>query len=1146
MAIKCPICGELTKAGPGDACEHCWAVLPHDLFEADEEPPARVAAESADAASPELQDEMIAAFRAQFEEHRVHLPAKWIEHLRALISAAEESRRFATIFFVDLRGYSELSRLLTEKQLTDLLQWFYGMCGQRISEYGGFLVETFGDAVMAAFGAPWAFERDSESAMRALLAIREDVRRKGTFAGHPIAVRAGADFGALNVRLVEIQGRKRLSVTGTQANLAARLQDHAGTLDILISENMAGQIGSAFELEKREPFEPKNIGRLVTPYAVIGHKAGVIARRRQDIPFTGREAESAVLERAAAAVSSGGFAAYRISGEAGIGKTRLAWEFLARAQRKGMRTAQAWCEPHDRLALFQTALRLLSSAVISAAPGGEQNPHTNEWQFLAIQQQLPDLDPCVIPVIGYLLGIEPHLSRVRDLPQQHLKNHCVAALCSILHGFSARAPIIIFIDDLQWADSLSLEVVDAILKARLPGVFLLSASRSDSHPQEFVSPEAVLSLAGWEEIALAPLQEDARDRLIGHVLDMEAIPGPVKQRLFSQAEGNPFYLIELGQKIAAEAEEGFASLSAECGSAAPESRLPVNILDVLQARIDALPVQKRAIIQCGAILGRRFSFKVLALYEEIQQDLLAELYALKGLRTLRDEPLPEDIQFIFTPSVLRDIAYQTLTHEQKERLHGRIAELIESRFSDRLGDFTYDLAFHWTLSGKVGKACQYFRQAAVSAMVLLPQDALALARRALALLSPEPEKAGETIPDDPILLQRLAMMHELAGKACRMLACYDEADLHQRKMMEYAQRTGNANWIASAKEQLAVNAAEQGNYEECRSLLDEVMREAKPDSLDERRACTTRMILHYRQGNLRAALDEGLQLAARPVRNEREEMIAGDAWGNSGLFAVMLGEYDQGYELLEKGLEIWNRRASLYGQSSVLCNMGMTREKQGRLQEALACYEQAARISEQVGFFNGLSAVECNRANISLLCAEWQTARQQASRALKYAKTIRNRHSEAVALTNLGLALGELGFYEEASEALDEALRLGEQLSDCSRRASAECAKAWLRLKKGDGRATDRISAMPDMPVALRTWRDTLARASESLGAGTLDELFEPARLDAFRNESTLEDYLRRVDALALLCARGIVPERAAEARARRQEAVNAAVIRTG
>ncbi|MCE5229466.1 AAA family ATPase [bacterium] len=1140
--VVCPVCGEPLKSAVAGSCAECGALLTDEILQNARAAAAQIPKPQPAEPAPEPTEteELIEAFRAQFERHQIYLPRSWTKRLERLAAEAETSRRQAMVFFVDLRGYTALAQKLSEKQLDSLLQWFYGLCTRHVERHGGFVIQLVGDAVFAAFGAPWAFERDAESGLRAVLEIRDEVRAKGNFEGYPLAVRAGADCGTVNVRLDTIHGQRRPDLVGSTVNLAARLQAAAETWEILVSDTLADQVRGIFNMEARPPFVPKNFHREVQPWSVTGHRLQDAVRRRQDLRFVGRVEELNRLLAAIDETSRGGCRMISLSGEAGVGKTRLVREAFSRVDPARIATVSVDCEPHYRYALLQTMLDLIAALTRPGEPSSDPAA-----RLAAVAALCSELDPAVLPSIGYVLGVEPHAGALRALPGPQLRRQIVASLAALIKAAAHAKPLVLFIDDAQWIDRVSWEVFERLFEERPAGLMLIVTARPQPEsnlPDDF-NVALLLEEGPLEKMTLRALPDPELRELLNQILDLDRLHPLVRRRLLSETEGIPLYLIELARCIEEQQQLPLAEALAHDHPGGPTPHIPPVVIEVMQARIDNLQAQRRAILQCGAALGRRFSQRLIQVFESIYPALLAELFALKGMQMLEDQPLPNDIEYFFTPTLLRDVAYHMMTADQQVRLHRRVAELIEEFFPERADQFAFELAVHWMRAGDMQRARCFLRRASRQSIGRgAPQEAYELVLQALeSFADGQPIPSGPLSPQMLLDVQQRGIIEQLAGQAGRMLGQYSESDIHFQKFLEIARVIGNEQWLARAHFELAGNAVERGEMDKASGLLD-LIGDANPGSPLHNVTHNLRGMIKLRTGKVDGAIEEFRAIAE--LMQEESGSVA-DAWNNMGLVFWMQGRLQESEASFGRALDIWRRIGQPFGEVATESNLGIIAEKQGRHGLAERHYARALETAESIGYLHGISAIEANLANLALLRRDFEEARHRSARSLQSARMIGHRNSEAIALENLGLAFGAQGLFDEALASLAEAEGVSEKTGDPERRDSARLARAWIALlnRKWDlCRST--VETLPDeIGADLRSWRESMLLALDLVGGNRAPSSDDLDRLDDLQKTASTEDYLRHIDALTAASASAGANDLVTTLHQRRADAMDIAAV---
>jgi class 3 adenylate cyclase/tetratricopeptide (TPR) repeat protein len=1064
LTWACPVCF-CEGAEPVDVCPACGSDIAGLSTDSIPVPESAAAVEA-----PESPDDLAEVFRAQFERHEVRLPLEWIERLRRLAADAHPARRMATVLFLDLCGYSRLTEVLTTAQHDELLARFFGVCVDHVERNGGFIVRLMGDCVYAAFGAPWALERDSEAALKAALGIREELAAWPPFHGHVIQMSAGAAMGIADVRILDVQGRRTPDLFGTIVNLASRLQGAAGPGEILVSDALHEQTAGVFDFEEGEEFLPKNFSARVRPYRVLAHRGDRAVRRRGDLPFVGRGGECALVEGWFRRAAAGEFVSAWIAGEAGIGKSRLLAEALARGCGGGLETVQALAEPSSSWRPLAPVMEWLERLAGSA--------RTPETRFEALGRRLVSGVESAIPAaavssLGYLLGVEPHASQLRGLRGSELREQVVGGLAEFLAHCARGGPLALVLDDAQWADPMSRDVLGRLEITAPRGLLLLRLTRNDD--------PALPSGESADRMTLGPIDNAARLALLGHLLELERLHPLQRARLLRDAEANPLQLIALGEAAA----DGLGRPGHS--PAADDDALPGSLLELLQARIDRLEHRRKAILQCGAVIGSRFGFRLVSAVREAEEDLLSELFALRGLDMLRAREAGGDIEFQFHPSLLREVSYRMMTEGQRAGLHEQVAASIERRLSHERRELAWELAFHWQRAGRLDRARPYIIQATRRAL------AVGGSREALELVGPFLAGTGsDVLPGGDarrIILQQRALLFELAGRAARTLGEESAATGHFESFLALARELGHAAWTRHALHELAWQASARGAFKEATLLLGQI--DAQAGSALALDVMNTRGVLLLHQGRHEEAREAFESVLATAPGSGPPPHALTEAVHNLGLVHHAEGRLEEALARFGDSLELKQASGDLPAQVLIRCNIAMILEQVSTSSDALAAYDEALAAADSCGYLAGACAVQANRANILLQARRWDEAARAAGAALHLARQICDRRMESLALENLGMAQAGLGFLDEAARNLWAASEIGASIRQPHREHSPVMGLAWVLLLAGStAESRQTLGLLPaDPPPDIAEWRRQALSALAAFESGDESEV---------------------------------------------------------
>ena len=537
-------------------------------------------------------------------------------------------RRTATILFCDVKSSTALAEALDPEDVLEIMNGAFEVFMEPITRCGGTLARLMGDAVLAFFGAPIAHEDDPERACRAALDIvsgtrryAEELEQERGISG--FSVRVGIHTGLVVVGEVGSDLRVEYTAMGDAINLASRLEQNAPPGGILISHDTYRRVQGVFDVLAQEPLAVRGKANPVHTYLVQRAKPRAFRLPSLGVEgietrMVGREAELKHLQEAFyTAMEDGELQMVTLSGEAGVGKSRLLHEFDVWSELlpeqvyyfKGrafpeMRN-QAYGLLRDLVAFrFQiqdsdtaATVRERLETGVGEALGGDQN--SDRAPKIAKRAHL----------IGHLVGFEqgdsPYLANVRDDPQQ-LRDQALAHLADYFRGMAEQLPVLILLEDLQWADDSSLDALNhlALALSEQP-LMIVSAAR----------PELFERRPHWGEgqsfhrrLALEPLSKWDSRRLVAEILQrVDQVPDLLRDLIVAGAVGNPFFIEELIKMLI---EDGVIVKGEEAWQVAPgrldDVRVPQTLNGVLQARLDRLPLEERTVLQQASVVGRLF------------------------------------------------------------------------------------------------------------------------------------------------------------------------------------------------------------------------------------------------------------------------------------------------------------------------------------------------------------------------------------------------------------------------------------------------------------------------------------------------------------------------------------------------------------
>jgi class 3 adenylate cyclase/predicted ATPase len=655
------------------------------------------------------------------------------ERSSASTAAEAAERRQLTVMFCDLVGSTALSARLDPEDMRAVIAAYHKSCAALIEGGGGFVAKYMGDGVLAYFGYPQAHEHDAEHAVRAALLIVEAAPRLETPAGAALHVRVGIATGIVVVGdlLGSGQAQER-GVVGDTPNLAARLQSIAAPDGVVIAEGTRRLIGDLFELRDLGPQELKGVASPTRAYAALRESA---RESRFDAlhadgltALVGRGEETELLRRRWTRAKAGEGQVVLLSGEAGIGKSRLAAEFL-----QGLAD-----EPHHRMRYFcspqhaDSALHPIIAQLERAAGFSRNDDPTTRLDRLDARLAASSTSREDAALLAELLSL-PNDGRypALELSPQQRRQRTLHALIAQTEALARQMPALMVFEDAHWADASSLETLSHLVD-RIPSMrTLLFVTFRPEFAAPWVGRPHVTTLS------INRLTQREAEALIDKVAGSEPLPAGVRQDIVERADGVPLFVEEMTKAVLEAGSEGAARAVAGLPSAA--LGVPASLHASLMARLDRLG-EAKAVAQTGAAIGREFSYALLAAVTSESDTRLGGLLdrlVQAGLFYRRGSA--NHATYFFKHALVQDTAYGTLLREPRRALHGRIAGVLENRFPEVAENQPEILARHFADAGAMEKAASLWGKAGQRSLERsAPVEAEAQFKRALEAIAALP------------------------------------------------------------------------------------------------------------------------------------------------------------------------------------------------------------------------------------------------------------------------------------------------------------------------------------------------------------------------------------------------------------------------
>ena len=1012
QAVMCPDCGRPARLG-ARFCEQCGATLARRCpnCRSDVGASARFCASCGHRLDAPPDVAAVAAAAAVPSASQPHPAEKSVRDW----AAPEGERRTVTVLFADAVGSTGLAERVGEEEMYALMQRCLARMTETVHRFDGHIAHFAGDGGMAIFGAPIAHEDSARQAVaagllmqRALQDCSAEVKDRH---GVDCPFRVGLNTGPVVVGTISDDLTMDFTAVGDTVNLAARMQQLADPGAVLVSEHTYRAVRDFFECEPLGALVAKGKAGPINAYRVVREKPIrtrlEVATERGLTAFVGRAGELAALDTYLRRAREGQGQVVLLSGEAGMGKSRLLLEFRHRLAEQPM----TWLEGHC-ISYGKDISYLPMADLVKRACGVEEGDDeariiervdeaTAGWDVTA---------QATVPYLKYLLAVDPGVPAVVTMDPRERRAGILDGLRTLVVEQATRQPLVVVVEDLHWVDEMTRGALAALVDVvpTVPVLLVLTYRPGYEHAQ---GERTYIS-----RLALGHLTDEESAALAADVLHAAALPRELERLIARKAEGNPFYveeetkcLLEMGLLLKA---NGSYTLVRPV----EDIHIPDTIQEVILARIDRLEQQARQAIQLASVIGREFTVRLLDRISDFEAKLDDALSELKALELIYEKLFSPELAYMFKHALTHDVAYSTLLHERRRALHRVVGAAIEELYADRLPEQYEALAHHYYEAQEWEKALDYLAKAGDKAAAAFANyDALAFYGRGL--------EACERLGDDWLttvatLAHRRALVNFGIGNFAGAIVDFERkraaaAALGDRSLegMALAHR-GMAEWFnhelatAEVTFQASLGVADEG-ADECRALASLLL-----------------AVVYIALG--RRAESEPL-LAVVEQQEVRLDDVGRGLWSwIGGRLESWAGRFDEALQRLERGrpaaeASMANLLFHQWNEALALAGRGDYEAALARLDDALATCERVGDVIVRMRVLNTYGWVYSELQDHQR-ALEWNRKGLQAIRATGTPMA----EVEIQTLLNLGENLLALGRWDEAEEyfrPVEEAVR---------------------------------------------------------------------------------------------------------------------------
>ncbi|MFX0198861.1 MAG: AAA family ATPase, partial [Candidatus Hodarchaeota archaeon] len=608
-----------------------------------------------------------------------------------------------------------------------IMDQVYEILIHKVHDCDGTVNEMTGDGIMALFGAPIALEDAPQRALRSALSIHREIakfndQKTGI---KPVKMRIGVHTGPVVVGTLGNDLRVEFKAVGDTVNLASRMEGLAEPGTTYVTGETFKLTEGLFRFEALGGREVKGKKEAVHVYKVLSAKEDVYRRRLGAermiySEMVGRDKDLDRLQLQVIKAINGEGSIVNIIGEAGIGKSRLVAELKKRDAMKRVTLLEGRAISIGRNLSFHPIIDLLKHWARIRVDDGEVTAF--DKLKTAVRSLYPEEVGEVLPFVATLMGMKllgRYAERVKGIKGEALEKLILKNLRELLIKITELTPLVIVIEDLHWADTSSIELMESLFRLSdtqrilFINVFRPGCSETGDRIIETLNERFT---EYYTEIMLEPLDEKMTEALINNMLNIRGLRHGLKGQIVQRAGGNPFFIEEVVRSFI---DAGVVVLKHgrfEVTERIDAMVIPPTIIDVLMARIDRLEEKTRSLVKVASVIGRNFFYRVLTEVAKTIENIDSRLTYLKEIQLIRERRRMEELEYLFKHALAQEVAYQSILHQKRKELHLKVANAIEKMFNERLHEFYGMLSYHYSRGEDLAKAEEYLIKAGEEAL----------------------------------------------------------------------------------------------------------------------------------------------------------------------------------------------------------------------------------------------------------------------------------------------------------------------------------------------------------------------------------------------------------------------------------------------
>jgi len=1020
-----------------------------------------------------------------------YIPSYLAEKIQQSRDHVEGERKNVTVVFADISGFTSMAETHDPEEASAIATICHTMMGKIVYKYEGVVDKIVGDGLMAIFGVS-THEDDPERAILAAIEMQQEMQELSEKLKKSMDISLGLGIG-INTGMVVIGDigtnlRLDYTVIGDVVNTASRLQEEAETGEILVTQETYQRADHFFDFKSLKPIYVKGKNQPIQAYKVIRQKEKPSIEHETGglkAPLIGRDKEFALCTQVLKQLVAGKGGTMLITGEAGLGKSRIAKEFRDYVNSHDVTWLEGRCASLSRSINYW----VFADALKNYFGIKNRDDIVRIRRKIKKKKSMENVEASVIPTISFLLSSESKTeSGSDDLPDFEKKLRLFTVIRDVLAAESQIRPLILVLEDLHWADEHSIELLfflmDELAQHRVTFVCIYRppiAGEADTRAiqklEEHYLESSSDSSEKYTRIVLEPLSSDDSRMLLDSLLVAEELPIEIKELVLGKSSGNPLYLEEITKSIIDDGAIEQCDGKWRAVKELEDIAVPSTIQGVIMSRIDRLEEKPKHVLQCASVIGSSSQYDLLSYlvnegmppailhlpgnsgrtdqvesFEELWRygdtdrirGMQAETGNIQNNSSDLDEHLEklekmgfvsreESGEITFRHLLIQDVAYSTILIRRRKELHEMICRYIEEVHSDRLDEFYEILAYHYIKSNNTEASLSYLIKAGDknrNSYTGSAESALRYFHRGLNILE------DSSLKDDDRMTYKHSI-HNGIGEAYKDLGKYEMALSSFETVFSIAEHTRDRNMKAEALRQIANSKTQLGKWE---AAL-ENYKQSLAIGGDYTQMGLVYICIgdgYFRKGELNEAM-EHFQEALKIGQKSGDLRVIGDASNGLGTLASIRHDFDEAIRDYQVSLNSYNKLGESHYVAQTYLNLGVTHFKKDEIDIADSYYEESLKISERCGYSRLTAYIYLNRAEVYIGQLKLDKAITFCERAFQMLRTLEDNWALAEGYKLYGMIYRRRRVYQSASKAFHTSLKVSEECGNLPNMAEVHC-----------------------------------------------------------------------------------------------------------